>query len=126
LATGIAGQAELLERSAESSATIVLDRKPGSEAVVVTINDRVVNGLRIEVPTRIQPRVRLIASGRIFRESELEGGPLRPDEERTLVINPPPALTQDILETSVPIVRKNNSTKYVLGNRCSWCNIYCN
>jgi hypothetical protein len=115
LSTGIAGQAELLERSAESSATIVLDRKPGSEAVVVTINDRVVNGLRIEVPTRIQPRVRLIASGRIFRESELEGGPLRPDEERTLVINPPPALTQDILETSVPIVRKNNSTKYVLG-----------
>ena len=115
LATGIAGLSELIERSAESSATIVLDRRPGSEAVVVTINDRVVNGLRIEVPTRIQPRVRLIASGRIFRESELEGGPLRPDEERTLVINPPPALTQDILETSVPIVRKNNSTKYVLG-----------
>ena len=116
LVTGIAGQAELLERSAQSSATIVLDKRPGSEGVIVSINDRVANGLRIEVPTRIQPRVRLMAEGRIFREYELEGGPLRPDEERTLVIGPPPPLTQEILNTSSPIVKpKSNSTKYILG-----------
>lgn len=115
LVNSFAGQAELIERSAETSAIIVLDRRPGSESVVVTINDRVTNSTRIEVPTRIQPRIRLIAEGRIFREYELEGGPLRPDEERTLVINPAPPITEDILATSVPIKRKSKVNKYILG-----------